>query len=98
MLVNVRGQHYDGSNADLTALVQNSVGDIEVTLQFPAPGKNLTQLSAGVGRTYKTPYSGSVTAVPEPSTIFAGTAMLLLGVLTHSQRSVVRIGWCMDPR
>lgn len=62
--VNLTAITYSGTNSDLTALAAAGSGTDVVTFQF-VPAKTLTQLTTTGGQTS---YSGSITAVPEPST------------------------------
>lgn len=75
--VNVSNIHYSGSNQDLQYLVANQPGSMDVSFQF-ASSKTLTELSEGTGP-YLTSYSGSLSVVPEPSTLaLAGLGGLAL--------------------
>jgi hypothetical protein len=75
--VNVTDLAYAGLNQDLLSLVAlgGGTGSMNVSFQFN-PGQTLTQLSTGAGP-YETSYSGSLSAVPEPTTIIAGALLLL---------------------
>jgi len=77
--VNVSDIVYTGSNPDLQYLAANQPGSLDVSFQFSTP-ETLTQLSEGTGP-YTTSFSGSISVVPEPSTLALvglGTGMLLL--------------------
>ena len=78
--VNVSNIHYSGSNPDLQYLVANQPGSMDVSFQFPV-NETLTQLTTGTGP-YLTSYSGSLSVVPEPSTLvlasLGGLALLRL--------------------
>ena len=65
--VNVSNIHYSGANVDLLYLVANQPGSMDVSFQFPT-SRTLTQLSTGTGP-YLTSYSGSLSVIPEPSTL-----------------------------
>jgi hypothetical protein len=77
--VNVSNIQYSGTNPDLLYLVANQPGSMDVSFQF-ASSRTLTQLSEGTGP-YLTSYSGSLSVVPEPSTLalagLGGLALLL---------------------
>jgi hypothetical protein len=74
--VNVTGLAYAGLNPDLLSLVAGAPGDsMNLSFQFN-PGQTLTQLTTGAGP-YVTSYSGSIAAVPEPTTVVAGVLLLL---------------------
>ncbi len=77
LTVNVTGMSYLGANPDLLALVGGAAGSgaMNLTFQF-SPGMTLQQLTAGAGP-YKTTYSGSISPVPEPTTMIAGALLLL---------------------
>jgi len=77
VMVNLSNIIYNGLNPDLQFLAANQPGEVDLSFQFAAGGKNLTQLSDG--GVYATSYSGSISvnAVPEPSSL----AMSLLGGL-----------------
>src|SRR5689334_3227601 len=80
--VNVSNLHYSGSNPDLQYLVAHQPGSMDVSFQFPT-SFTLTELSTGTGP-YETSYSGSISVVPEPSTLaLAGLGGL---VLLHLRR------------
>ena len=72
--VNISGMTYTGLNTDLLALVAGGNGSVTLSFTFN-PGKTLTQLTTGTG--YTTTYSGSLSAVPEPTTMIAGALLLL---------------------
>jgi hypothetical protein len=77
--VNVSNISYSGSNPDLQFLVAHQPGSMDVSFQF-ATTSTLTELSTGTGP-YLTSYSGSLSVVPEPSTLalagLGGLALLL---------------------
>jgi len=69
--VNLSGITYPvGTNSDLTTLAAAGSASDVVTFQF-VPAKDLTTLSTQGGQTS---YSGSITAVPEPSTMVLALA------------------------
>jgi hypothetical protein len=75
--LNITDLAYSGANADLLALANGGDGSMNLTFQFN-PGESLTQLTTGSDQVGS--YSGSLaaaTAVPEPSTVFAGALLLL---------------------
>jgi hypothetical protein len=75
--VNVSNIHYSGTNPDLLFLVANQPGSMDVSFQF-ASSRTLLELSQGTGP-YLTSYSGSLSVVPEPSTLaLAGLGGLAL--------------------
>jgi hypothetical protein len=65
--INVSNIQYSGSNPDLIYLVAHQPGSMDVSFQFPT-SRTLTELSLGTGP-YLTSYSGSLSVVPEPSTL-----------------------------
>lgn len=69
-LVNLTGLAYAGSNSDLQAFSQSGIAT--ANFSFVKPVKPLTALKAQ-GQTNSTTHQGSITAVPEP------TSLLLLG-------------------
>jgi hypothetical protein len=77
--INLTGVSYSGGNPDLQLLNSEQPGTLDLSFQF-APGLNLGQLSSGSGP-FTTSYSGSISVVPEPSTLalagFGGLATLL---------------------
>jgi hypothetical protein len=82
--VNLTGVTYSGSNPDLQYLDAHQPGTVTLSFQF-SPGETLTQLSTGTGP-YVTSYSGSLSVVPEPSTlVLAGLSGL--GVLLMRRRN-----------
>ncbi|MFZ0828697.1 MAG: PEP-CTERM sorting domain-containing protein [Verrucomicrobiia bacterium] len=76
LVVNVTGLAYSGPNADLSTLVADGPASMNLSFQF-SPGETLAQLSSGSGP-YVTSYSGSVSVVPEPSSV----AFILMGMGT----------------
>lgn len=82
LTVNLTGVTYSGSNPDLELVKAEQPGTVDLSFQF-SPGMTLTQLSTGTGP-YLTSYSGSLSVVPEPSTL----ALTGLGglVLLHLRR------------
>ena len=82
LTVNLTGVTYSGSNPDLELLKAEQPGTLDLSFQF-SPGETLTQLSTGTGP-YSTSFSGSLSVVPEPSTL----ALTGLGglVLVHLRR------------
>jgi len=81
-VVNVTGLSYSGVNQDLQSLATLAGGDGSLNLSFQfTSGGMLTDLTDG--GTYGTSYSGSIAAVPEPTTLIAGALLLLpFGVST----------------
>ncbi len=75
--VNITGLAYSGANVDLLALVNDysGLGSADLSFQFD-PGETLTQLTTGAGP-YGSSYSGTLTAIPETSTMVAGILLLL---------------------
>jgi hypothetical protein len=75
--VNVTDINYTGTNPDLQFLTANQPGSMDVSFQFTT-SETLTQLSTGTGP-YTTSFSGSLSVVPEPSTLaVAGLSGLVL--------------------
>jgi hypothetical protein len=98
--IDLTGLAYTGVNADLLALLAGKNGNINLTFQFSGTSPNLSDIyAAGTGTTTAS-YSGSVSsaavsAVPEPSTLVAGSLMLLpfgvgalRGLRKHKQNAV----------
>lgn len=80
--VNISGLTYAGVNADLVTLANGKAGSINLSFQFN-PGLTLTQLTTLGQSTAATSFSGSITSIPEPSTVVAGALLLLpFGVST----------------
>lgn len=79
--VNVTAISYTGSNPDLQYLVAHQPGSLDVSFQF-ATAEDLSSLSTGTGPYATTSYSGSLSVVPEPSTLavagLSGLGLLLL--------------------
>jgi hypothetical protein len=77
---NLTGWTYNGSYAPLVAIKNSIDPSADLSFQFN-PSKKLVQLMAN-GAVNKTTYSGSFSAVPEPSTfvLMAGAALGLLAV------------------
>jgi len=77
---NLTGWTYDGSYAPLLEIKNSVDASANISFQFN-PSKKLVQLMAD-GALNKTTYSGSFSAVPEPSTfvLMAGAALGLLAV------------------
>jgi len=75
--VNISNIQYFGSNPDLQLLYAEQPGSMDVSFQFPT-SETLAQLSSGTGP-YLTSFSGSISVVPEPSTLaLAGLSGLIL--------------------
>jgi hypothetical protein len=85
LAVNLSGVTYSGSNPDLLFLKAAQSATLDLSFQF-SPGETLTQLSTGTGP-YLTSFSGSLTAVPEPSTLVLA-ALGGLGLVLLNQRRV----------
>ncbi len=83
--VNLTGITYGGSNADLVALASNTSGITVLTFQFTPP-KALSVLRSHTDGTYKTSFSGTVTATPEPSAIALLGAGLLMFVVVGRRK------------
>jgi hypothetical protein len=80
LTVNLTGMSYSGLNADLLTLANGKNGSVNLSFQFN-PGQTLSQLTTGTSQS--TSFSGSITAIPEPSTVVAGALLLLpFGVST----------------
>jgi hypothetical protein len=82
LTVNVSGLTYGGANPDLKDLVLGSPASMDLTFQF-SPGETLVDLTSGSGP-YQTSYSGSISVIPEPSTL--GLLALGFGALTLLRR------------
>jgi len=82
LTVNVTDLAYAGSNPDLETLVAEGPGSMDLTFQF-SPGMMLPRLTSGSGP-YSTSFSGSISVVPEPTTV--GCFLLGLGALACCQR------------
>jgi hypothetical protein len=75
--INLTNVIYSGTNSDLTQLRNEADfggGTVAITFQF-VPSHSLLQLAAS-GSDRKTSYSGSITAVPEPSGLALGCIAL----------------------
>jgi hypothetical protein len=82
LAINLSNISYSGSNGDLLALKNSKGGNINMTFQFSGSDPSLTTLFTSPGGTTAS-YSGSISAVPEPSTVVAGFLLLLpFGVST----------------
>lgn len=70
--INFSNLEYSGSNPDLQYLVALSQrltrGSVDLSLQFLTT-ETLTELSTGAGPSLITSYSGSISFIPEPSTL-----------------------------
>ena len=87
--INVSNIAYSGGNPDLQYLVANQPGSMDVSFQFSTT-ETLTQLSTGTGP-YLTSYSGSISVVPEPSTLaLTGLGGLFLLHLGRRKLSIVK--------
>jgi hypothetical protein len=73
--VNITGISYSGLNSDLIALKNGVNGSLVLTFQFT--GETLSQLTAPGAVSEVNTYSGSISSVPEPSTVIAGALLLL---------------------
>jgi hypothetical protein len=67
LIFNVTDMTYAGTNVDLLTLVAESPGSMDLTFQF-SPGKMLSRLTTGSGP-YDTTFSGSLSVVPEPTSL-----------------------------
>ncbi len=74
--VNLSNIKYDGTLSDLLAFKAVNSGIVNLTFQF-ASITSLTALSEDTAKTTGASYSGTITAVPEPTTILAGALLLL---------------------
>jgi hypothetical protein len=85
--LSLTGITYSGSNADLIALKNSSLGNgiATVSFQFVDPQHTLTTLTAD-GAVNATSYSGSVTSVPDGGATAAFLGLGLLGVGLLSRR------------
>ncbi len=85
-VTNVANISYAGSNAALQALAANATGSDVVSFQFTPP-ESLNQLTTD-GAVNTATYSGSITAVPEPTSYaLAIGASSLLGALVIRRKS-----------
>jgi len=83
--VNLSSFLYSGANTDLLALASNPSGIVVTSFQF-IPGLNLTALTTGTN-VNSTSYSGSLTAVPEPTTLaLVGSVLVGIAVWSRSRR------------
>jgi hypothetical protein len=82
LTVNVTSLSYSGTNPDLVTFASEPPGTMNVSFQF-SPGKMLSELTSGTGP-YTTSFSGSLTVVPEPTTI--SCLLLGFGALACGQR------------
>jgi hypothetical protein len=82
LMINVTDVAYTGNNQDLKTLLADSPASMDLTFQF-SPGMTLSDLSAGSGP-YQTSFSGSLSVVPEPTSV--GCFLLGLGVLIFTRR------------
>ncbi len=80
--VNITGLSYSGSNPDLLTFISSGPAALNLTFQF-SPGETLTDLTTG-SSSFQTSYSGSLSVVPEPTSI--GCFALGLGVLAIARR------------
>jgi hypothetical protein len=67
--------------ADLVALASYVNAKADLSFTFSSPAMSLTELSKGSGPYTTTAYSGSISAVPEPSTCLAGFSALVMMAL-----------------
>jgi len=88
-LANLSGFAYTGGNSDLLAIKNGAEQTVVLTFQFsPLKKKSLAQLMTD-GQVNNTSYSGSLSAVPEPSTLvgLAGMALVGVGLVWRRRRS-----------
>jgi len=85
LTVNLSNLSYTGANSDLAAFFSNPSGALDVTFNFN-PNGTLTQLTTGTGP-YLSSFSGSLSAVPEPSTWSILSLGLAFGTLLVYRRS-----------
>ena len=84
LTVNLSGLSYSGSNPDLLTFFSGPAGEANVSFQF-IPGQDLNGLTGGTGP-YTTSFSGSLSAVPEPTSIL----LLGLGIVLFGFRSFLK--------
>ena len=83
--VNLSNFSYSGSNADLLAIANGADQSVVLSFQFsPFGKKSLADLMAD-GHVNSTSYSGSLSAVPEPSSCVL-LGMAALGLLAYIRR------------
>jgi len=82
-LVNIA---YTGANSDLMAIKTGTNQTVVLTFQFsPLTKKSLAQLMTD-GQVNSTSYSGSLSAIPEPSTLVGLAGMGLAGLVLAARR------------
>jgi hypothetical protein len=78
-VINLTDFSYTGSNVALQNLATSSMASETVTFQF-LPAETLTQLASG-GTLKSTTFSGSLEAIPEPSTYALALGFVALGIV-----------------